>query len=205
MVARRIVVLDVDGVIVRGRPDDGRPWFAELEADLGLRANALHQAFFEPHWTEIVLGRADLTDRLVPVLARIAPHLTAEQLIAYWFSHDARIDVGLLAEVDALRQRGVPVHLATNQEHRRMQYLMQTLELSRHVDGIHHSATLGLRKPDAAFFDRVAARMRRAPRDLVLVDDMLDNVRGAEAAGWAAVHWTAQKALTELLRPHLNG
>ncbi|HJQ56714.1 MAG TPA: hypothetical protein VJ890_07400 [Vineibacter sp.] len=69
------MILDIDGIIVLGRPSDGRPWSAELEADLGLRADALQQDFFEPHWTEIVLGRADLMDRLAPILQRIAPHL----------------------------------------------------------------------------------------------------------------------------------
>lgn len=195
----RALLVDVDGVLIRGRPADGRAWSAELEADLGLRAEDLQRAFFQPHWDEIVIGRAALADRLAPVLAAIAPHLTAQRLIDYWFSQDAKVDEALLAELGALRGRGVPVHLATNQDHLRADYLMRVVGLSDHVDGIHYSADLGCRKPDAAFFRQVSARLRRAPPDLLLIDDVVENVRGAQAAGWAAIHWTGQRTLAECL------
>ena len=195
----RALLVDVDGVLIRGRPTDGRPWSAELEADLGLRSEDLQRAFFQPHWDEIVIGRAALAERLVPVLAAIAPHLTPQRLIDYWFSHDARIDGALLADLGLLRQHGLPVHLATNQDHLRADYLMRVIGLSDHVDGIHYSADLGCRKPDAAFFRQVAARLHMAPQDLLLIDDAMENIQGAQAAGWSTIHWTGQRSLAECL------
>ena len=115
---------------------------------------------------------------------------------------DARVDQQLLSELQSLRQRGVEVHLATNQDHRRADYIMRTLGLARHVDGIHYSAALGHRKPDPAFFHAVAGRARRAPADLLLIDDFLDNVISAEGAGWSAVHWTGEVRLGDLVAPH---
>lgn len=192
-------MVDVDGVLVRGRPDDGRPWSDELERDLGLRAEELQRAFFVPHWEDIVLGRAALRDRLTPVLAMIAPHLTPERLIAYWFAQDSRLDGGLLAEVADLRRRGLEVHLATNQEHHRADHLMRVVGLSRHVDDIHYSAAIGCRKPAPDFFREVAGRVRRLPAELILIDDARENVRAARAAGWSAIHWTGDKSLSALL------
>ncbi len=41
----KAVMLDVDGVLVDGRPSDGRHWAASLEADLGLSFAVLQDAF----------------------------------------------------------------------------------------------------------------------------------------------------------------
>ena len=66
----KVLMMDVDGVLVSGRPSDGRHLFAELEADLGLSPDRLREAFFTPFWEAIVTGREALTEQLTPVLAR---------------------------------------------------------------------------------------------------------------------------------------
>ena len=101
----KAIMVDVDGVLVRGRPEDGRHWSTSLEVDLGLSAEDLHREFFNVHWDEIVIGRAKLEDRLPPVLQKIAPHLTADQLINYWFAQDVRLDHELLRDLAQLRRQ----------------------------------------------------------------------------------------------------
>ncbi|HUG65921.1 MAG TPA: HAD family hydrolase [Gaiellaceae bacterium] len=57
------------------------------------------------------------------------------------------------------------------------------------ADVISSSASLGVRKPDPAFFARVAELMGCAPRDVAYVGDRVDNdVLPAAAAGLIAVH-----------------
>lgn len=57
------------------------------------------------------------------------------------------------------------------------------------ADVISSSASLGVRKPDPAFFARVAELMGCAPRDVAYVGDRVDNdVLPAAAAGLVAVH-----------------
>ncbi len=201
----KALLVDVDGVLVRGRPADGAPWASSLEADLGLRPADLHDAFFARHWEEIVLGRAGLVDRLSETLREIAPHLTAERLIAYWFDRDSRLDLMLLDELGAQRAAGREIHLATNQEHERAAYLMQALGLASHVDGMHYSAALGCRKPDPSFFLAVAGRLCRPPGELLLIDDTPENLEGARAAGCQAALWTGETSLAALLRPLGSG
>src|SRR5216684_3831608 len=92
----KALMIDVDGVLVGGRPSDGLHWAASLEADLGLSFAILEDAFFKPYWEDIVTGRADLRERMTPVLAQIAPQLTVEQVLAYWFRQDARLNRELL-------------------------------------------------------------------------------------------------------------
>ena len=189
-------MVDVDGVLIAPPPGG---WAAEMEADLGLSPAVLQDHFFAPHWTDIVLGRAGLHERLAPMLAQHAPHLTSRQLAAYWFEKDAALDAALLDDLAALRASGVEVHLATVQEHERAAWLWDRLRLRDRFDAIHYAADLGARKSDPAFYAAVEARTGFAPEELLLIDDTPANVEAARAAGWGAAHWTAGARLTDLL------
>lgn len=194
-------MLDVDGVLISGRPQDGKPLFTDLETDLGLPLPLLKAAFFERHWTAIVTGREPMLPRLTDVLADIAPQIEAQTLIDYWFSNDSRLTPGMLDDIGELRAAGLRVMLATNQEHLRAHWLMETLGLGAHLDGIVYSAALGARKPEPAFFERAAVQVGEAAEQLVLVDDTLPNVEGARLAGWQAKHWMAGMSLLDTLAP----
>lgn len=196
----RALMVDVDGVIVRGRPGDGRHWSTDLQLDLGLDPALLQQAFFAVHWEAIVLGHAPLRERLADALARVAPTLPADRLIDYWFAIDAWLDEHLLAELARVRADGLQVHLVTNQEHERVRYLLDKLRLGEQIDGCHYSAALGCRKPQAAFFHAVARSIGFPPEELLLIDDAEGNVAAAQAAGWQAVRWTEASRLSDVLR-----
>lgn len=183
-------MVDVDGVLVDGRPEDGRHWQTFLEEDLGVASDALHEHFFAPCWESIVLGRAGLMEHLVPALRTIAPRVSPAEFVSYWFERDSRIVAPLLAELSWARSMGIRVYLATNQEHLRASYLMETAGLASHVDGIFYSAQLGARKPQMEFFAAVHAAVGLRAEDLLLIDDSLQNVAAARKAGWQALHWT---------------
>ena len=186
----KALIVDVDGVIVGGRPHDGCPWSSSLAADLGLSPAVLQREFFQAHWAEVVNGRASLAERLTPVLKQIAPQLTVERFVAYWFEQDSRVILPLTEELLSLRSKGIKVYLATNQEHQRARYLMQTLRLAACCDGMYYSAQLGVSKPDPEFFLRIAYRTGLHPHELLLADDTLANVQAASALGWQTIHWT---------------
>lgn len=184
-------MVDVDGVLIHGRPEDGRHWQASLEKDLGLSPERLQQEFFLPDWENILLGRAALMDQLAPALQKIAPHVSPEDFVSYWLRQDSRLDLELLNEICLIRSAGRRVYLATNQEHVRAAYLLEELGLSGVTDGICYSARLGARKPEAAFFAKASSCTPFDPGELLLIDDNLQNIHAALAAGWKALHWTA--------------
>lgn len=190
----KALMVDVDGVLVDGRPEDGRHWQASLEKDLGFTSDALHEHFFAPCWESIVLGRAGLMEHLTTALQKIAPHVSPARLVSYWFEMDSRLVAPLLAELSLLRAAGVRVYLATNQEHLRAAYLMEKLGLAEHVDGIFYSARLGAKKPDMEFFARVQAAVGLNGEELLLIDDSRQNIEAARKAGWQALHWTEQSS-----------
>ncbi|MGO8143464.1 HAD family hydrolase [Rhizobium leguminosarum] len=191
----KVLMVDVDGVLIHGRPTDGLPLFTYLERDLGLRLDLLQQEFFQTHWRDIIIGRAALEPRLAGVLAKIAPHLSAETLIDYWFENDSRLDRNLLEELAALRQSGITLLLATNQEHRRARYLMEQIGLSAHFDDIIYSAALGHSKPSPDFFRLATERAGVLPSEIAFIDDMAVNIEAARQFGWNAAQWTAGTTL----------
>lgn len=182
-------MVDVDGVVITSRPEDGPHIFSDLEAR-GLPVEKLQAEFFTPHWDAIVTGREGLMERLKPVMARIAPGITADEVVRHWFEGDANVDHEVLAALRFYRAQGRKVFLATNQEHLRAKYLMEALGLAAHVDGMLYSAALGDRKPGAAFFRLAAEGASAKPAEIAFVDDMAANVEAARKAGWAAVQWT---------------
>jgi len=190
-------MVDVDGVVVV-HPDPGG-WSAHLERDLGLKREVLQDEFFAPHFGDVIHGRAALRERLAPVLARVAPHLTCDQLCEYWFREDGHLDHGLLDQLKAVRDRGIELHLATVQEHERAAYLWDVLGLKERFDAIHYAADLGHAKPADGFYAEIEARTGFAPADLFFIDDRAANVAAAQARGWKAAVWTGRERLADLI------
>jgi putative hydrolase of the HAD superfamily len=192
----KALMVDVDGVIVLPRLGG---WAADLQADLGVSPDELSERFFARHWDDVVLGRAGLHERLAPVLAEIAPHLTSERLAAYWFSKDSVLDYQLLDDLALMRARGLALHLATVQEHCRAAHLWTRLGMKDQFDAMHYAADLGCAKPDPTFFAAIGARTGFAPDQMLLIDDKLGNVEAAQAAGWGGLHWTGEARLPDLM------
>ena len=184
------LMVDVDGVLVDGRPEDGCPWQTSLEEVFGFTADTLHEQFFVPSWENIVLGRYGLMELLTSALQKIAPNVNPAEFVSFWFKNDSRLAAPLLQELLLIRSAGIRVYLATNQEHLRAANLMETLGLAEHVDGIFYSAQLGARKPDTQFFSKVRAAVGLRDEEILLIDDSQDNVDAALNAGWRALHWT---------------
>jgi putative hydrolase of the HAD superfamily len=201
VMAIKAIMVDVDGVLIVHPDPEG--WSVHLERDLGLSASTLQAEFFERHWDDVIHGRASLRDRLEPTLKIIAPQLTVDVLIDYWFSNDAHLNDNLLAELESIRADGVEVHLATVQEHDRAHFLWEKLDFRSKFDGLHYAAELGSVKPDSQFYQRIEARARFAPQDLFFIDDKIANVEGAIDCGWTAALWTGKDTLRSLMLEHI--
>ena len=56
------------------------------------------------------------------------------------------------------------------------------------------------RKPSRAFYEAVRRHLGHAADELLLIDDSLANVRGAEASGWQAIQFESPNGLRKALR-----
>jgi putative hydrolase of the HAD superfamily len=197
---KKTIMVDVDGVLVSGRPADGQHWTASLKADLGISPADLKAMFFEKHWAKIQLGQSDLLISLTTSLVEIGSTVSARELSNYWFANDSRINRELLSECNNLRDEGYSIWLATNQDHERAEYLMSELRLSDHFDGIVYSAALGLKKPDEAFFRAAEKASEATSSDIIYIDDTEKNVVAARNCGWNAFLWTQGVSLQNVIR-----
>jgi len=191
-------MVDVDGVVVAHPHPQG--WSHNLEQDLGLSRETLQECFFRPHFGDVLRGRATLRERLEPVLRQIAPELTCDRLIEYWFANDANLNLDLLAQLELARREGVKVHLATVQEHERAQFLWNNLGLAKRFDAIHYSADLGWAKPAQEFFIEIERRTGFSPAEIFFLDDKIENLEAARRRQWHAALWSERNSLQELLR-----
>ena len=195
--AIKAIMVDVDGVLIV-HPDQ-RGWQRHLERDLGIPAACLQQEFFDKHWDDVVHGRAALRERLAPVLRDLAPDVSCDDLIRYWFTNDAHVNDALLRELASIRSGGMQVHLATVQEHERALFLWNDLGFRERFDRLHYAAELGCSKPAADFYREIEKRTGFSSSELILIDDRLPNVEGAIACGWSAAVWTPGNSLRSLL------
>lgn len=200
----KCLMLDVDGVLVDGRPSDGLPWNTDLTKDMGVSSRVLVDEFFKSDWNDIIVGKKGLLPALSTVLSRIAPSVDVEEFITYWFKMDSRIVETVFSDIQEARKRGFAVYLATNQEHMRANYLMQTMGLRDEVEGIVYSAKAGSKKPQVEFYSFAERETGCLPHEMLLVDDTLPNVEAARLAGWEAVHWDGTDKLSNILQRSID-
>ncbi len=194
----RVIAFDVDGVLVKGMECGGYNWHAELTRDFGISLEDVEQ-FFLNDWDACILGLADLRDVLPPYLERWGYKGSADDFMAYWFSHDSDLDHGLIADLDRLDTHCQLV-IATNQDRHRAHYLWHELALSSRFVRMFASSELGVRKPDHSFWraitDEVAAS---GPAEILLIDDSEANVASARDFGWQTIHYRNKSDLDDLL------
>ena len=189
----RHVLFDADGVI-QDRPGG---WIAATEPYVGDRA----REFLRRAWTDerpMLHGEGDFLPALAALLNEFG---VATPLEEFFLDVWGRIDVDdrSLRLVDALRERGIGVHLGTNQDRHRGEHMRTTLGYENVFDVHCYSYELGVAKLDPRFFELAAQRVGAAPSEILFVDDNVENVEGARSIGMPAVHWTLAQGHDVLL------
>jgi HAD superfamily hydrolase (TIGR01549 family) len=170
-VALEAVVFDVGETLV-----DEERWWRELCWRAGLQPHVVWAAL------GVTIERGEEHDALWGHLGLAKPE-------GWWQDISYGVDDLYPDALDCLRrvrELGLRVGVVGNQT--------ETLEAwargtALPVDVISSSASLGVRKPDPAFFEKVALLVGHAPREVAYVGDRVDNdVLPAAAAGMVAIH-----------------
>ena len=169
--ALRAVVFDVGETLV-----DEERWWRRLAEREGL----------QPHVVWAALGVTIARGEEHTELWR---HLGMDQPPRWWTEIPYALEdlyPDALACLEATRDLGYRVGIVGNQSEALEAWAR---EAALPADLISSSASLGVRKPDPAFFAKVAELMKAAPSDVAYVGDRVDNdVLPAAAAGLVAVH-----------------
>ena len=183
--------MDIDGVIIKSydkSPDLRRPWDADIQRDLGIDPDLLSKHFFQKKFRSVLEGKQELIDALEDSMLDIQYKGKPEDIIAYWFKGDSRVDLELLKYVNLLKSRGINIYLATNQERMRAAYLWNEVGFNKYFDGIFYSAKIGCIKEDPSFFLHINKKLSLNPSEdrILFFDDQQPYVQAAKNAGWHA-------------------
>ncbi len=193
------VLFDADGVL----QDMPGGWYAALEPYVGERAREFcHQTWKDELPT--LAGRGDYLPLLAAVLLEYGVTEPVDLVYRQVWQRIERDDASF-GIVAALRRNGYGVHLGTNQERRRGDYMRTELGYDALFDTSCYSYDVGVAKPDPSFFTEAARRIGADPSTILFIDDSAANVGGARAAGLTAVHWDLEQghdALVDLLAQH---
>ncbi len=186
-----ILALDVDGVLLDPvRNGEGR-WTNELAARFGIEPTEIREAFFTKSWDDVLNGRRSVEDGLGEALAQIGATVDVESVLSCWFDADYSPFEETFDLARNAARAGHRVVLATNQEHRRADYLRRRVGATVPLDHVLYSAEIGFQKHDRRFFEVASERLGVAVAErpgVVFVDDVMNNVEVARSSGWRAVH-----------------
>lgn len=200
----KVVVLDLDGVLIGPSNESGR-WDATLLADLGVDPSVLAREFFAVSWKQIVIGQADIESELAAALQRIGSPLPPRELLDYWHRMDSRVQEDVVKPVQDWRTAGEDriVVLASNQDHLRADYLSSLLLDVLTIDGALWSFELGCRKDDPKFFEAANSGPLSGAASVTFFDDEPKHADLAAQHGWSShVFVNAHELATVLM--HLS-
>jgi HAD superfamily hydrolase (TIGR01662 family) len=170
-VALKAVVFDVGETLV-----DEERWWRELAERAGLQPHVVWAAL------GVTIERREEHDALWGHLEIDKPH-------GWWHQITYSLDDLYPDALDCLRRvrdLGMRVGIVGNQSEALESWARES---ALPADVISSSASLGVRKPDPAFFEKVVALMECRVDEVAYVGDRVDNdVLPAAAAGLVAVH-----------------
>jgi HAD superfamily hydrolase (TIGR01509 family) len=191
MGARRILLLDVMGTLVRD------PFYDEMPRFFGVDMRTLLRLKHPTAWLELERGEIDDTVLATRFFAdgRAIDVDALKRAMHAAYAWNPGIEP-LLAE---LRARGVEMHVLSNypQWYRLVE---DRLALSRYAPWTFVSCEIGARKPDDAAYSAVTRTLGVAPTACTLIDDRPENCAGARRFGMDAHVYTDAADLWAALR-----
>jgi len=181
------VLFDFGGVLVRTESQASR---RQWEARLGLAPGALSGVVFDSETARrATLGELPVEAVWAAVAERFGLDAEATAALRQDFFAGDRLDETLVALVKSLRPH-YRTAILSNAWGGARQAFSDIYGLHNAVDDMIISAEVGLAKPDARIYHLAARRLGVPPEAAVLVDDFVENVEGARAAGLQAIRFT---------------
>lgn len=198
--AIRAVIFDFGGVLVRTEDRTSRQQLAER---LGMSYQELSEVVFDSETArQSTLGEisADEAWEIIRKKLGLTPEELASMREQFW-GGDV-LDTELIDFLSELKG-DYQIALLSNAGNDLRQALEEEWQISDVFDLIVISAEVGLAKPDPKVYQHILEQLGIEPHEAVFVDDFLENVNAASAAGMYAIHFKgsqqARNSLAELL------
>lgn len=147
--------------------------------------------FFTGEFQDCIVGKHDLREVVSKHLTSWGWEKSVDEFLKEWFEFEHNINEDLVNYLNILREKGIKVYLATNQEKHRAQYVIEKMGFEKFLDGIFFSVHIGHKKPNREFFERILDKMGGVQKSEVLFwDDQQKNIDGAKDFGFKAELYT---------------
>lgn len=189
----RAILFDLMGTVVYD------PYAEAIEAATGLDLEAAAALAHPRSWADFEVGAIDedafarrfYADPAGPYTFDLTAFHRARREGYRWLPGMRELLADLAGCVETYTASNYPVWV---------EELAQRFAFDECFDGVYASHHLGVRKPAAAFFERLLAAVGHEPGDCLFVDDRRDNCVAAEAAGIPAHRFDGVAGLRRRLR-----
>jgi len=89
-----------------------------------------------------------------------------------------------------LRERGVPTYIFSNTNFLQIEHIRHNYPFFANFDGYVLSCEHGAMKPDNRIYEVVEQTTGRRGRDLLYIDDRVENIAAGVERGWQTIHHT---------------
>lgn len=150
----KVVIYDNDGMLTHSER------FSDVyAAKMGLDSSVTGP-FFEGPFKECLIGKADLKEELSKVLQTWKWTGTTDELLEFWFSCGDDLNDEMFDSVRKLREQGMVVCLATNNERYRTAYLVEKFTYEEIFDEVFTAYDLGAYKQSDEGLEKIAEILR---------------------------------------------
>jgi putative hydrolase of the HAD superfamily len=198
----KVLVFDLGKVIL---PFDHRPVIPAIHARSALRdevtVEEMFQHFFD--WGRGIYmayesGRVSTEEFFKGLSDRFKLDLTIEEFGHIWNSIFWE-DPEVIAIVRGLKARGYPLFLLSNTNELHFDFIRREFPIVNEFDQLILSHEVKSRKPEREIYEEILKRTHVRPEEVLFVDDMEQNVRGAEELGIKAHLFTGAAGLRDRL------
>jgi putative hydrolase of the HAD superfamily len=189
------VLLDIDGVLQFESTNfaDRLSQKLQWQGDYQKFRTALFQ---NQQYHQSLRGKMDFLSVLDQLLRIHQPNLQPKDYLQWWLS-DFTLNYELLSRLAQLRTDSLS--LASNQERWRGDQITNVYAQHTCINRIYLSHTIGYRKPELEYFKYILNDLNASPKEVVFVDDMLENVSAARSIGIIAIHYKNNSQLLTAL------
>ncbi len=172
-------------------------WAKDFEKDFAKPPQILQELFQGPFL--IALQRTKMVSRFIePFLKKHQIEISASEFIEYWLSHDIQVKEPVWNWIKSQKQKGHSFHIASNQSHIRMDYILtHQPEWQDVFDWVFTSARLGVAKPQEEFFIYAKNHLKVPFNQICLIDDSSENINVAKSLGMNGILFRSVDDLIE--------
>lgn len=167
------IIFDADGVVI----DAPTRFSTYLEKEYAITLEHTI-SFFKGVFQKCLTGEADLKEELPQYLVEWGWAEGLDQFLKIWFESEHFLNKKMIKYIYKLKDKGLNLIVATNQEKYRTDYIREQMGLGDLVDKVYSSAYIGVKKPNRTFYTTILKELNITPEETIFWDDDPENVDG---------------------------